>query len=58
MTKNSRYPIAMSSFLEKLRAEDGLSANTISSYGKDLELFARFFFSHDFSGRRSSVKTA
>jgi integrase/recombinase XerD len=30
------------SFLDKLRAEDGLSKNTISSYAKDLELFWRF----------------
>ncbi len=29
-------------FLEKLRAEDGLSLNTTISYGKDLELFNRF----------------
>ncbi len=31
----------ISNFLEKLRAEDGLSLNTILSYGKDLELFNR-----------------
>jgi integrase/recombinase XerD len=29
-------------FLEKLKAEDGLSLNTTLSYGKDLELFAKF----------------
>lgn len=29
-------------FLEKLKAEDGLSLNTTLSYGKDLELFSRF----------------
>lgn len=29
-------------FLEKLKAEDGLSQNTILSYGKDLELFEKF----------------
>ena len=32
----------ISNFLEKLAAEDGLSLNTILSYGKDLELFAKF----------------
>ncbi|MBM5782238.1 MAG: tyrosine recombinase [Pelagibacterales bacterium] len=30
------------SFLDKLRAEDGLAHNTILSYGKDLELFEKF----------------
>lgn len=34
--------IHVENFLEKLKAEDGLSANTIMSYGKDLELFAKF----------------
>lgn len=33
------------SFLEKISAEDGLSRNTVLSYGKDLELFARFLAS-------------
>jgi integrase/recombinase XerD len=32
----------ISNFLQKLRAEDGLSLNTTLSYGKDLELFLRF----------------
>ena len=38
----SNYNSLIRNFLEKLRAEDGLSANTIASYGKDLELFTRF----------------
>ncbi|MBM3579817.1 MAG: tyrosine recombinase XerD [Alphaproteobacteria bacterium] len=29
-------------FLTKLQVEDGLAANTIASYGKDLELFTKF----------------
>ena len=32
----------ITNFLEKLRAEEGLAANTISSYQKDLQLFHRF----------------
>lgn len=32
----------ITNFLEKLKAEDGLSANTISSYRSDLELFSKF----------------
>lgn len=32
----------ISNFLEKLKAEDGLSLNTISSYSNDLELLTRF----------------
>lgn len=32
----------VTNFLEKLRAEEGLAQNTISSYGKDLELFQKF----------------
>lgn len=32
----------VTSFLDKIRAEDGLSLNTILSYGKDLELFCQF----------------
>ncbi|OFW80011.1 MAG: hypothetical protein A2887_06840 [Alphaproteobacteria bacterium RIFCSPLOWO2_01_FULL_40_26] len=36
------YENCISNFLQKLRAEDGLSFNTIVSYGKDLELFAQF----------------
>jgi integrase/recombinase XerD len=32
----------ISNFLEKLKAEDGLSQNTTMSYGKDLELFGRY----------------
>jgi integrase/recombinase XerD len=32
----------ISNFLQKLRAEDGLSKNTTLSYGKDLELFLKF----------------
>lgn len=36
------YELQISNFLEKLKAEDGLSRNTTLSYGKDLELFARF----------------
>ena len=34
--------IYIENFLEKIKAEDGLSNNTILSYGKDLELFTRF----------------
>jgi integrase/recombinase XerD len=36
------YNIYVSNFLEKLRVEDGLSLNTVLSYGKDLELFNGF----------------
>lgn len=36
------YNFNITNFLEKLRAEDGLSLNTTLSYGKDLELFAKF----------------
>ncbi len=36
------YKTYIAIFLEKLRAEDGLSQNTILSYGKDLQLFAQF----------------
>lgn len=32
----------ISNFLQKLKVEDGLSQNTILSYGHDLELFAKF----------------
>ena len=32
----------VANFLDKIRAEDGLSLNTILSYGKDLELFCKF----------------
>lgn len=35
----------ISNFLEKLKAEDGLSKNTILSYSKDLELFEKFLSS-------------
>lgn len=38
----SSYNLWISNFLEKLKAEDGLALNTISSYSKDLELFSRF----------------
>jgi len=37
---NGEFHIA--NFLQKLKVEDGLSQNTILSYGKDLELFAKF----------------
>lgn len=36
-------------FLEKIRAEDGLSANTISSYSKDLYLFEKFIKTENIS---------
>src|SRR5690242_7857367 len=36
------YTFHISSFLEKLKAEDGLALNTTLSYGKDLELFSKF----------------
>jgi integrase/recombinase XerD len=36
------YSFHITNFLEKLKAEDGLSLNTILSYNKDLELFVRF----------------
>ncbi len=45
MKKNSRlYPNnpLVANFLDKIRAEDGLSLNTILAYGKDLELFGKF----------------
>ncbi len=38
---NSTHPL-ISNFLEKLKAEDGLSLNTTLSYNHDLELFAKF----------------
>lgn len=43
MVQPVRYPLHLANFLQKLRAENGLAANTISSYAKDLELLARFF---------------
>ncbi len=43
MKKAARlYDLLVVSFLDKIRAEDGLSQNTILSYGKDLELFCKF----------------
>lgn len=39
-------------FLEKLKAEDGLSNNTILSYGKDLELFTKFLLPKKISFRK------
>lgn len=36
------YNLHVTNFLEKLKAEDGLALNTILSYNKDLELFAKF----------------
>ncbi len=42
MKKPVKYDPLVISFLDKIRAEDGLSQNTILSYGKDLELFCRF----------------
>lgn len=38
---NFYHPL-VANFLDKIRAEDGLSQNTILSYGKDLELFCKF----------------
>lgn len=40
-------------FLQKLKVEDGLSLNTTLSYGKDLELFAKFI-----SKKNSSLEKA
>jgi integrase/recombinase XerD len=37
-----KHNFHITNFLEKLKAEDGLSLNTTLSYGKDLELFSRF----------------
>lgn len=34
--------LQIANFLEKLKVEDGLALNSILSYGKDLELFAKF----------------
>ncbi len=36
------YQPLVANFLDKIRSEDGLSQNTILSYGKDLELFCKF----------------
>jgi len=36
------YNSRITNFLQKLRVEDGLSLNTTLSYGRDLELFAKF----------------
>ncbi len=38
---------SIENFLEKLRAEEGLASNTISSYKKDLELFQKFLKRQD-----------
>ncbi len=43
---NSKY---INNFLQKIRAEDGLSKNTILSYGKDLELLEIFLQSKKIS---------
>lgn len=42
MKKPAIYDPLVVNFLDKIRAEDGLSQNTILSYGKDLELFCKF----------------
>lgn len=39
----------VTNFLEKIRAEDGLSSNTLLSYGKDLELFDKFIKAQNIS---------
>ncbi len=39
----------VTSFLEKIRAEDGLSLNTLLSYSKDLELFDKFIKAQNIS---------
>jgi site-specific recombinase XerD len=44
--ENSKY---INNFLQKIRAEDGLSKNTILSYGKDLELLEIFLQSKKIS---------
>jgi len=38
---------SITNFLEKLRAEEGLAQNTISSYRRDLELFNKFLKSNN-----------
>jgi len=40
--KKNFYSKHISNFLQKIRAEDGLSKNTISSYGNDLEILENF----------------
>ncbi len=45
ITKDNKvksYSQQISNFLEKLKAEDGLSLNTTLAYSKDLELFVRY----------------
>lgn len=49
------YNLNISNFLEKLKAEDGLSHNTTLSYGKDLELFARFLAPKEISFEKTSI---
>lgn len=44
--ENSKY---INNFLQKIRAEDGLSKNTILSYGKDLEILEIFLQSKKIS---------
>lgn len=51
MTKN---PL-IENFLEKIRAEDGLSANTVLSYGKDLELVNKFLIEQDLSFQKATI---
>lgn len=44
----------ISDFLIKLQTEDGLSKNTIASYGKDLELFDKFLVKKNISLKQAN----
>ena len=48
-TKKDTKHVLVTSFLEKIRAEDGLSSNTLLSYSKDLELFDKFIKAQNIS---------
>jgi len=53
--ESSSYNFHISNFLEKLKAEDGLSLNTTASYGNDLALFAKFLKTKSISFEKSTV---